>query len=170
MSAFCSPFVNKHYLKLVRKHNGKPPAEVRLIPMMWSCWFISIGLSIFGWTSHPRLDWAGPALGGWSVGFGLIYLYNSANNYLVDSYQHQAASALAAKTLVRSLWSTQSSCSRSRCTILWITNGRAHCWRSLPRLAARSHTSSTIRALLCGNGLAMPMLVTRKAIRKARRE
>lgn len=44
MSAACSPFVNKHYLTLVAKHNGKPPAEARLIPMMWSCWFIPIGL------------------------------------------------------------------------------------------------------------------------------
>jgi hypothetical protein len=54
---------------------------------------------------------------------GFIFIYNSANNYMgmlrflschaksltnprlsVDSYQHQAASALAAKTFVRSLW------------------------------------------------------------------
>ena len=43
-------------------------------------------------------------MGGFPVGFGFIFLYNSANNYLVDSYQHQAASALAAKTFLRSLW------------------------------------------------------------------
>jgi hypothetical protein len=24
----------------------------------------------------------GPAMGGWPVGFGFIFLYNSANNYL----------------------------------------------------------------------------------------
>ncbi|KAK1990232.1 major facilitator superfamily transporter [Colletotrichum falcatum] len=103
-SAACSPWVNKHYLKLVAKHNGRPPAEVRLIPMMLSCWFIPIGLFIFAWTSYPHLHWAGPALGGFPVGFGFIFLYNSANNYLVDSYQHQAASALAAKTCIRSFW------------------------------------------------------------------
>ncbi|GJC83337.1 putative MFS-type transporter SPBC409.08 [Colletotrichum liriopes] len=103
-SAACSPWVNKHYLKLVAKHNGHPPAESRLIPMMLSCWFIPIGLFIFAWTSYPRLHWAGPALGGFPVGFGFIFLYNSANNYLVDSYQHQAASALAAKTCIRSFW------------------------------------------------------------------
>jgi hypothetical protein len=43
-------------------------------------------------------------MGGFSVGFGFIFLYNSANNYLVDTYQHQAASALAAKTFLRSIW------------------------------------------------------------------
>lgn len=104
LSAALSPLVNKHYLTLVKKHNGKPPAEARLIPMMISCWFIPIGLFIFAWTSYPRLHWIGPALGGFPVGFGFIFLYNSANNYLVDSYQHQAASALAAKTFLRSFW------------------------------------------------------------------
>jgi len=104
LSAACAPLVNKHYLSLVEKHNGKPPAEARLIPMMISCWCIPIGLFIFAWTSYPRLTWWGPALGGFPVGFGFIFLYNSANNYLVDSYQHQAASALAAKTFLRSFW------------------------------------------------------------------
>ncbi|PSN64368.1 MFS general substrate transporter [Corynespora cassiicola Philippines] len=103
-SAACAPLVNKHYLSLVKKHNGKPPAEARLIPMMLSCWFIPIGMFIFAWTSYPRLHWFGPAIGGFPVGFGFIFLYNSANNYLVDSYQHQAASALAAKTFLRSFW------------------------------------------------------------------
>ncbi|CAK4032503.1 MFS-type transporter [Lecanosticta acicola] len=104
MSACCAPWVNKHYLQISSKHNGKPPAEARLIPMMLSCWFIPIGLFIFAWTSYPRLNWFGPAFGGWCVGFGFIFLYNAANNYLVDSYQHQAASALAAKTFLRSFW------------------------------------------------------------------
>lgn len=105
MSAACSPWVNKHYLTLVEKHNGKPPAEARLVPMMFSCWLIPTGLFIFAWTSYPSLPWYGPSIfGGWFVGFGFIFLYNSANNYLVDSYQHQAASALAAKTFIRSLW------------------------------------------------------------------
>jgi hypothetical protein len=104
MSAVCAPWVNKHYLSLSAKHDGNPPAEVRLIPMMCSCWLIPIGLFIFSWSSYPHLSWVGPALGGWPVGFGFIFLYNSANNYLVDSYQHQAASALAAKTCLRSFW------------------------------------------------------------------
>ncbi|KAK8178456.1 major facilitator superfamily domain-containing protein [Phyllosticta citribraziliensis] len=103
-SACCAPFVNNHYVKLVQKYNGKPPAEVRLYPMMISCWFIPIGLFIFAWTSYPRLHWIGPAIGGFPVGFGFIFLYNAANNYLVDSYVDQAASALAAKTFIRSFW------------------------------------------------------------------
>lgn len=103
-SAMCAPIVNKHYLKQCAKYNGNPPPEVRLIPMMISCWFIPIGLFIFAWSSYPRLSWVGPALGGFPVGFGFIFLYNSANNYMVDTYQHLGASALAAKTFIRSFW------------------------------------------------------------------
>ncbi|KAL2408158.1 MFS-rype transporter paaT [Exophiala dermatitidis] len=105
VSAGLSPLVNKHYLSLCAKApGGKPPAEARLIPMMFSCWFIPVGLFIFGWTSYPHLSYWGPMMGGFPVGFGFIFLYNSANNYLVDTYQHQAASALAAKTFIRSFW------------------------------------------------------------------
>ncbi|KZT53948.1 MFS multidrug transporter [Calocera cornea HHB12733] len=103
-SAICSPWINKHYLYMSRKHYGRPPPEVRLIPMMVSCWLIPVGLFIFAWTSYPSLHWLGPAIGGFPVGFGFIFLYNACNNYLVDSYQQQAASALAAKTFLRSLW------------------------------------------------------------------
>ena len=105
ISAALSPLINKHYLSLCAAHpSGKPPAEARLIPMMVSCWFIPLGLFIFAWTSYPHLSYWGLMMGGLPVGFGFIFLYNAANNYLVDTYQHQAASTLAAKTSIRSFW------------------------------------------------------------------
>ncbi|OQE22830.1 hypothetical protein PENFLA_c012G10433 [Penicillium flavigenum] len=110
-SACCAPFVNNHYLKVSVAYGGKPPAEKRLIPMMWACWCIPSGLFVFAWTSYPHLHWMGPAMGGFLIGVGVILLYNSANNYLVDTYQHQAASALAAKTFIRSIWGA--------CTVLF---------------------------------------------------
>ncbi|KAI0475288.1 major facilitator superfamily domain-containing protein [Xylariaceae sp. FL0804] len=105
-SAICAPMVNSHYRRLIAPYGpGQlPPAELRLVPMMASCWLIPVGLFVFAWTSYPRLTWVGPCLAGFPVGFGFIFLYNSANNYLVDAYQHQAASALAAKTCIRSFW------------------------------------------------------------------
>jgi hypothetical protein len=122
LSAACSPLINKQYLTIHAKFNGSPPPEMRLIPMMWSCFLIPIGLFIFAWSSYPNVHWAGPMMGGFPVGFGFIFLYNSANDYLgkhfsslnttrsnklwhsVDTYQSQAASALAAKTFLRSFW------------------------------------------------------------------
>jgi multidrug resistance protein len=47
VSTYFSPLVNKHYLRICAKHGLNPPAEFRLYPMMFSCWFIPIGLFIF---------------------------------------------------------------------------------------------------------------------------
>lgn len=102
-----SPIFNKHYNKLAKKYVDRgdlPPPELRLIPMMIGSWFVPIGLFSFAWSSYPHVSWAGPCISGLACGFGFNCLYNPANNYIVDSYQHYAASALAAKTFVRSIW------------------------------------------------------------------
>lgn len=102
-----SPWINRHYNSKAQPYRDRgelPPAELRLYPMMIGCWFVVIGLFPFAWTSAPHISWAGPCFSGLAVGFGFLMLYNPANNYIVDSYQHYASSALAAKTLVRSLW------------------------------------------------------------------
>lgn len=107
LSSFLAPWINSDYNKRAKKYTDRgevPPAELRLIPMMIGCWFVPVGLFIYAWTSYPRLIWVGPTLAGFPCGLGFLMLYNAANNYLVDSYQHYAASALAAKTCVRSLW------------------------------------------------------------------
>ncbi|GMF62217.1 unnamed protein product [[Candida] boidinii] len=72
--------------------------------MMIGCWFVPIGLFSFAWSSYPSVSWAGPCFSSFACGFGFNCLYNPANNYIVDSYQHYAASGLAAKTFIRSLW------------------------------------------------------------------
>lgn len=102
-----APFFNKDYLRRAQKYIDRgeiPPAELRLIPMMIGCWFIPVGLFCFAWSSYPHLSWAGPCISGLACGFGFNQLYNPANNYIVDSYQHYAASGLAAKTFLRSMW------------------------------------------------------------------
>ncbi|AQZ09566.1 hypothetical protein BZL39_A05010 [Zygosaccharomyces parabailii] len=107
LGTLAAPFLNKDYVKRARKYTDQgqvPPAELRLIPMMIGCWFVPIGLFAYAWSSYPHISWAGPAFSGFSCGFGFMMLYNPANNYIVDSYQHYAASGLAAKTFVRSMW------------------------------------------------------------------
>ncbi|KAI5962285.1 uncharacterized protein KGF55_003361 [Candida pseudojiufengensis] len=107
VATIAAPFFNMDYNRRAQKYRDRgelPPAELRLIPMMISCWFVPVGLFIFAWSSYPRVSWAGPCFAGLAAGFGFCCLYNPANNYIVDSYQHYAASALAAKTFVRSIW------------------------------------------------------------------
>lgn len=179
MSAFFSPLINKHYLWMCSKCPGKPPAEYRLIPMMASCWLIPIGLFIFAWTSYPRIHWFGPAIGGWPVGFGFIYLYNSANNYLGKSFSptlscmryiltHNQLILINIRQLLHSLRKPSFDlcgvpalfCSQSRCTTVLITSGPV---LSLPLLvwpAALSPSSSGSRVLLSGSTLATPSVTT----------
>lgn len=107
ISSIISPWVNRAYIHRAQAYTSKgqiPPPELRLYPMMYGCWLVPIGLFIFAWTSYPTLSWVGPSLAGLPCGLGFLLLYNSANNYIVDSYQHYAASGLAAKTCVRSFW------------------------------------------------------------------
>lgn len=107
LSSVIAPWINKDYLRRAKPYvdaGRAPPPELRLYPMMVGCWFVPVGLFIFAWTSYPTISWVGPTLAGLPCGFGFLLLYNAANNYLVDSYQHYAASALAAKTYVRSIW------------------------------------------------------------------
>lgn len=44
-----------------------------------------------------------PCIAGIPFGFSLVGIYISANSYLVDAFSQYGASAMAAKTLVRSL-------------------------------------------------------------------
>ncbi|ODV66687.1 MFS general substrate transporter [Hyphopichia burtonii NRRL Y-1933] len=107
LSTAVSPLINKDYNKRAQVYRDKgelPPPELRLIPMMIACWFVPIGLFSFAWSSYSDISWAGPCFSGFACGFGFCALYNPANNYIVDSYQHYAASGLAAKTFVRSIW------------------------------------------------------------------
>lgn len=107
LASVIAPLFNRQYNNKAQKYLDKgelPPPELRLIPMMIGCWTVPIGLFAFAWSSYPHVSWAGPCFSGFACGFGFNCLYNPANNYIVDSYQHYAASALAAKTFVRSIW------------------------------------------------------------------
>lgn len=50
-------------------------------------------------TLSPRLA---VCISGYLFGFAMILVYVSANSYIIDSYSNYAASAMAAKTLLRS--------------------------------------------------------------------
>lgn len=107
VGSFIAPFINTDYNKMAQPYRDRgeiPPPELRLRPMMVGCWFLPVGLFSFGWSSYPHVSWAGPCFSGFACGLGFLSLYNPANNYIVDSYQHYAASGLAAKTFVRSIW------------------------------------------------------------------
>ena len=86
---------------------GKADPEDRLPGMMLGSIWVPISLFIFGWTSPPYVqpgggNWVGPVSSGIPFGFGMVTIYFSANAYIIDAFPGYVASALAAKTVVRS--------------------------------------------------------------------
>ncbi|KAK1993637.1 MFS general substrate transporter [Colletotrichum falcatum] len=87
-----------------RHHSDKPKPEYRLPIMILGGLFIPSGLFIYGWTAQQRIQWAVPLLGTLVVGAGVSIINISVNLYLVDAYTVYAASALAASTVLRSIF------------------------------------------------------------------
>lgn len=78
-------------------------AEHRLCPWIFGSLCIPIGLFWYGWSAQNKLPWIMPIVGtGW-VGFGMVATFLSIQTYLIDAFNRQAASALAANMVLRSL-------------------------------------------------------------------
>lgn len=92
----------KRYAKVVEKCNGRAPPEARLPPAMLGSVCLPVGLFWFAWTNDPSVFWLISVSAGVFIGFGMVLLYMSLTNYIVDAYLGYAASALAATTVVRS--------------------------------------------------------------------
>ncbi|RVX66009.1 hypothetical protein B0A52_09936 [Exophiala mesophila] len=82
---------------------GKPVLpEARLPPMAFGSFLFSGGLFLTGWTADPRYPWIAPCIGITLVGVGFFTIFQAALNYLVDTFQKYAASAVGANTFLRS--------------------------------------------------------------------
>jgi hypothetical protein len=67
--------------------------------------FSSIGLFAFAWTAVPaRIHWIAPIICSVPFGTGMVLVFLSVFNYLIDSYLLYAASVLAANSVLRSLF------------------------------------------------------------------
>ncbi|KAF3033538.1 hypothetical protein E8E11_000984 [Didymella keratinophila] len=93
----------KRYANLVAKYDGNAPPEARLPPAMLGAAALPIGLFWFAWTNAPELPFMICVSAGALFGFGMVLLYMSLTNYIVDAYLGYAASALAASTVLRSI-------------------------------------------------------------------
>ncbi|KAL9589391.1 MAG: hypothetical protein Q9203_001802 [Teloschistes exilis] len=83
--------------------HGAPP-EARLPPCMVGSVCLPVGLFIFAWTNYPQIHWIVSIIFTAPFGFGMVLLFLSIMNYLIDAYTVYAASVLAANTLLRSIF------------------------------------------------------------------
>ena len=93
----------KFYARRFHANGNKPVPEARLPPMMIGSIFFTGGLFLFGWTSSKDIHWIAPVMGTGLLGFGFFTIFQSALNYLIDTFQRYAASAIAANTFLRSV-------------------------------------------------------------------
>ncbi|GAA6029059.1 hypothetical protein JCM8097_001573 [Rhodosporidiobolus ruineniae] len=98
------PLQEKYYMGQVAKLNGGiPPPEARLPLMMVCSILLPISEFIFAATSMPKVHWAGALVSGIPFGVSLVGIYVSANTYIAVAFSKYSASAMAAKTLFRSM-------------------------------------------------------------------
>ncbi|KAK6335714.1 hypothetical protein TWF730_003092 [Orbilia blumenaviensis] len=94
---------NKRYNRIAEeKYDGFAPPEQRLPPALVGCVCIPIGLFWFAWSNSPDVHWFASVAAGAPFGFGMVMIFLSVFNYLIDSYTVFAASVLAANAILRS--------------------------------------------------------------------
>ena len=100
-------FENKRYIKVNAEYSAKgevTPPEVRLIPAMLGAILIPVGFWWFAWTNEPPISPFVSIAAGVPFGMGLVLVFISVFNYLIDSYTLYAASVLAANSILRSIF------------------------------------------------------------------
>lgn len=85
-----------------RAAGGRAVPEQRLPPMMVGSFFFAGGQFVTGWTARPDIHWIAPCIGLVMLGTGFSMVFQAALNYLVDTFQLYAASAIGANTFLRS--------------------------------------------------------------------
>jgi len=75
--------------------------EFRLIPAMLGSILVPIGMFWFAFTGYASIPWIVPILAGIPFGWGVVLVFSSVFNYLVDAYREWSASAMAANTFLR---------------------------------------------------------------------
>ncbi|KAF1829313.1 benomyl/methotrexate resistance protein [Decorospora gaudefroyi] len=96
---------NKMYMKKVHESGrGFAPPEARLPMCIIGGIALPIGLFWFAWTNSPSVPWAASVVASIPFGFGMVLIFLSIMNYLIDSYTIFAASVLAGNGIIRSVF------------------------------------------------------------------
>ena len=92
----------QHDLARIRRTGGdRLPPESRLWFAMLGAPAIPISLFWMGWTAYPSLSPWSPLAASVLFGYGILCVFISCYQYIIDSYESFSASALASVTLIR---------------------------------------------------------------------
>lgn len=92
----------KRDLSKIRAEGGtRLPPEFRLHIGMFGAPAIPISLFWMGWTAYPSISPASPLIASVLFGYGILCIFICSYQYIIDSYEEYAASALVSLTFVR---------------------------------------------------------------------
>ena len=94
----------KKDLVLIREKEGpdaRLPPEKRLYFAMFGAPAIPISLFWMGWTNDASISYWSGLIASILFGYGILCIFISTYQYIIDSYEMYAASALVSLTLIR---------------------------------------------------------------------
>lgn len=92
------------YIAKKEAKGGEIKPESRLTPMIIGVLLIPAGLIWYGWAAQYKVHWIVPILGTTLIGMGVNLVWVPVQSYLIDAFGIYSASALAANTVVRSIF------------------------------------------------------------------
>lgn len=90
--------------KAIAKGNVKPEHRLPLILTIPGGIALPVGLFMYGWTVEKNVHWIAPIIGTAFIGVGILAGMMTIQTYLVDAFTLHAASAIAANTVLRSIF------------------------------------------------------------------
>ncbi|MCJ1264505.1 hypothetical protein MMC22_004377 [Lobaria immixta] len=97
------PRIDTIYNSLTDRNNDVAKPEFRLPLANIGSVFIPLSLFWLAWTVEYRAHWFVTILSTAFFGFGQVTIFNTVQNYFIDSFSQYAASAIAAGALFRSI-------------------------------------------------------------------
>ena len=102
-AAIFVPLIDRVYKRLEARNDGKGVPEYRLPLANIGAVLLPVSLFGFGWAIEYQQAWPVPIIATALFGASHVAIFNTVQNYYIDSFEKYAASALAAGAFLRSL-------------------------------------------------------------------
>ncbi|KAF1929837.1 MFS general substrate transporter [Didymella exigua CBS 183.55] len=95
---------DKNIKKHQAKGNAKPEHRLPMFLTVPGAVSLPLGIFVYGWTTNYGVHWIVPIIGTAFIGVGNLTAMMTIQTYLVDAFNVHAASAIAANTVLRSVF------------------------------------------------------------------
>lgn len=95
--------IERSYPKMIAKNGGVAKPEFRLPFLIVSGFTTPIGLLWYGWSVDQKVFWIMPLIGALIFAFGIIAVFQTIQNYLIDMNPRFALSSIALAAFFRSM-------------------------------------------------------------------